>query len=60
MNYKHLSQINWLIWKPRDRPAEYFPVTWIRIPSLAGFVNAGVEFETARHAWQAIEKARVG
>ena len=50
----------WLIWKPRDRPSEYLPVTWIRIPPLADVVNAEVEFETARQAWQAIEKARIG
>jgi len=32
---KHLGRsFNWLIWKPRDRPAEYLPVTWIKIPSL--------------------------
>ena len=58
---KHLGRsFNWLIWKPRDRPAEYLPVTWIKIPSLADVVNAQVEFHSARHAWQAIEKARVG
>ena len=58
---KHLGRsFNWLIWKPRDRPTEYLPVTWIKIPSLADVVNAQVEFHSARHAWQAIEKARVG
>ena len=58
---KHLGRsFNWLIWKPRNRPAEYLPVTWIKIPSLADVVNAQVEFHSARHAWQAIEKARVG
>jgi hypothetical protein len=58
---KHFGRsFNGLIWKPRDRPAEYLRVTWIKIPPLAGVVKAQVESDSARHAIQAIEKARVG
>jgi hypothetical protein len=50
---KHLGRsFNWLIWKPRNRPAEYLPVTWIKISPLAGVVNTQAEFKTARNAWQ--------
>ena len=28
---------NWLLWKPRDKPAEYLPVTWVKIPPLPVF-----------------------